>query len=418
MRVELTVNGEPRSDEVEPRLLLVHYLRETCGLRAANIGCDTTSCGACTVLLNGGIGEVLHGAHRPGDWRGDRHGRRAGRRTGNCIRCSGRSAPSTGCSAASAPRAWSWRRSACSTENPHPTEQQVREGLEGNLCRCTGYHNIVPRRARRGRDHAEGDGMIPGAVRRTCRPASADARDRAAGRAWRRREGAGRRSFAAADDEAAPGRARGAHRHHRARRPVRHLASTATNSSIGATTRHADVASSELVRTDAPLLAHVGVAGRRSADPAPRHDRRLARARRPGRGPADGAWSRSAARSSCAGLTVRAWSWPTTSSPGTSRRRWSEDELLTAIRVPRRPDEPWALPEVRPPGQRLGDRRGGGDRRPDRAGQHGFDARSVRTPPSSRSRRATARRRPPSWRRKGRRRPRTFTPTRGSPASK
>ena len=53
MRVELTVNGQPRSDDVEPRLLLVHYLREVCGLRAANVGCDTTSCGACTVLLDG-----------------------------------------------------------------------------------------------------------------------------------------------------------------------------------------------------------------------------------------------------------------------------------------------------------------------------------------------------------------------------
>jgi carbon-monoxide dehydrogenase small subunit len=53
MQVQLTVNGTPRSDDVEPRQLLVHYLREVCGLRAANIGCDTTSCGACTVLLNG-----------------------------------------------------------------------------------------------------------------------------------------------------------------------------------------------------------------------------------------------------------------------------------------------------------------------------------------------------------------------------
>src|SRR5215472_11907049 len=53
MRVELTVNGERRADDVEARLLLVHYLREVCGLRAANVGCDTTSCGACTVLLNG-----------------------------------------------------------------------------------------------------------------------------------------------------------------------------------------------------------------------------------------------------------------------------------------------------------------------------------------------------------------------------
>ena len=53
MRLELTVNGQRRSDDVEPRLLLVHYLREVCGLRAANVGCDTTSCGACTVLLDG-----------------------------------------------------------------------------------------------------------------------------------------------------------------------------------------------------------------------------------------------------------------------------------------------------------------------------------------------------------------------------
>src|SRR5579872_2680503 len=53
MQVELTVNGQRRSDDVEPRLLLVHYLREVCGLRAANVGCDTTSCGACTVLLDG-----------------------------------------------------------------------------------------------------------------------------------------------------------------------------------------------------------------------------------------------------------------------------------------------------------------------------------------------------------------------------
>ena len=51
--IELTVNGEKRSDEVEPRLLLIHYLREELGLRAANVGCDTTSCGACTVLLDG-----------------------------------------------------------------------------------------------------------------------------------------------------------------------------------------------------------------------------------------------------------------------------------------------------------------------------------------------------------------------------
>ena len=53
MQVSITVNGDPRTDEVEPRLLLAHYLREVCGLRATNIGCDTTSCGACTVIVDG-----------------------------------------------------------------------------------------------------------------------------------------------------------------------------------------------------------------------------------------------------------------------------------------------------------------------------------------------------------------------------
>ena len=53
MKVSLTVNGQQRTDEVEPRLLLAHYLREVCGLKATNIGCDTTSCGACTVVVDG-----------------------------------------------------------------------------------------------------------------------------------------------------------------------------------------------------------------------------------------------------------------------------------------------------------------------------------------------------------------------------
>jgi len=66
MEIKLTVNGVTRSDEVAPRLLLIHYLRETLDLRAANVGCDTTSCGACTVLLDGRVGQVLHGARRAG----------------------------------------------------------------------------------------------------------------------------------------------------------------------------------------------------------------------------------------------------------------------------------------------------------------------------------------------------------------
>ena len=143
MEVKLTVNGTTRSDEVEPRLLLVHYLREICGLRAANVGCDTTSCGACTVLLDGesvksctvlavqangrsvttseglvaddGAMSAVQQAFR------ENHGLQCGFCTPGMVMAA----------------------TSLLAENPHPTEQEVREGLEGNFCRCTGYHNIV-----------------------------------------------------------------------------------------------------------------------------------------------------------------------------------------------------------------------------------------------------------------------------------
>jgi carbon-monoxide dehydrogenase small subunit len=142
MRVELTVNGQARSEEIEPRLLLIHYLRDTCGLRAANIGCDTTSCGACTVLLNGESvksctvltaqaagGEVVTaegladggGLHPVQEAFRQEHGLQCGFCTPGMVMAT----------------------VGLLAENPHPTEAQVREGLEGNLCRCTGYHNIV-----------------------------------------------------------------------------------------------------------------------------------------------------------------------------------------------------------------------------------------------------------------------------------
>jgi carbon-monoxide dehydrogenase small subunit len=143
MEIKLTVNGSTRSDEVEPRLLLIHYLREVCGLRAANVGCDTTSCGACTVLLDGesvksctvlavqangrsvttteglvaenGTMSVVQRAFR------ENHGLQCGFCTPGMVMAA----------------------TSLLAENPHPTEQEVREGLEGNFCRCTGYHNIV-----------------------------------------------------------------------------------------------------------------------------------------------------------------------------------------------------------------------------------------------------------------------------------
>jgi aerobic carbon-monoxide dehydrogenase small subunit len=142
MKVELTVNGVPRSDEVEPRLLLVHYLREVCGLRAANIGCDTTSCGACTVLLNGesvksctlltaqASGQEITTAEGLAP-DGELHPVQRAFRAEHGLQC-GFCTPGMVMAAVS-----------LLAENPNPTEQEVREGLEGNLCRCTGYHNIV-----------------------------------------------------------------------------------------------------------------------------------------------------------------------------------------------------------------------------------------------------------------------------------
>jgi carbon-monoxide dehydrogenase small subunit len=142
MRVELTVNGQPRADEVEPRLLLVHYLREVLGLRAANVGCDTTSCGACTVLLNGesvksctvltvqaaGGDVVTAEGLSDGD---DLHPVQTAFRQEHGLQC-GFCTPGMVMATVGLLR-----------ENPDPTEAEVREGLEGNICRCTGYHNIV-----------------------------------------------------------------------------------------------------------------------------------------------------------------------------------------------------------------------------------------------------------------------------------
>jgi carbon-monoxide dehydrogenase small subunit len=142
LKVELTVNGEQRSDDVEPRLLLVHYLRQALGLRAANVGCDTTSCGACTVLLNGksvksctvltvqADGQdvtTAEGLARDGELHPVQRAFQAehGLQCGFCT--PGMVMAATGLLA----------------ENPHPTEAEVRAGLEGNFCRCTGYHNIV-----------------------------------------------------------------------------------------------------------------------------------------------------------------------------------------------------------------------------------------------------------------------------------
>jgi aerobic carbon-monoxide dehydrogenase small subunit len=142
MQLSITVNGTSRNDEVEPRLLLAHYLRDTCGLKATNIGCDTTSCGACTVHVDGesvksctvlavqadGASVTTLEGLAAGE---ELHPVQAAFRSEHGLQC-GFCTPGMVMAAA-----------ALLTDNPQPTEQQVREGLEGNLCRCTGYHNIV-----------------------------------------------------------------------------------------------------------------------------------------------------------------------------------------------------------------------------------------------------------------------------------
>jgi aerobic carbon-monoxide dehydrogenase small subunit len=142
-KVSLTVNGKEITADVEDRTLLVHFLRDVADLTATNVGCETTSCGACTVLLDGesvksctllavqangrsvttaegvvnadGTLGVVQQAFR------EEHGLQCGFCTPGMVMAV----------------------TSLLAENPRPTEQEVREGLEGNFCRCTGYHNII-----------------------------------------------------------------------------------------------------------------------------------------------------------------------------------------------------------------------------------------------------------------------------------
>ena len=142
MKVTITVNGKTHESEVEPRTLLVQYVRDTLGLTGSNIGCDNSSCGACSLHLNGesvksctllaaqadggtvttieGLanGDVMHPMQKAFM---DNHGLQCGFCTPGMVMAA----------------------IGLLNENPNPTEEQVRIGLEGNLCRCTGYHNIV-----------------------------------------------------------------------------------------------------------------------------------------------------------------------------------------------------------------------------------------------------------------------------------
>ncbi|HMK12131.1 MAG TPA: (2Fe-2S)-binding protein [Acidimicrobiales bacterium] len=142
LRISLTVNGASQSHDVEPRLLLVHYLRDVVGLTGTNVGCDTSSCGACTIHVNGesvksctmlavqadGTDITTIEGLATGD---ELHPMQAAFRENHGLQC-GFCTPGMVMAAVSLLQ-----------ENPKPSEAEVREGLEGNLCRCTGYHNIV-----------------------------------------------------------------------------------------------------------------------------------------------------------------------------------------------------------------------------------------------------------------------------------
>jgi aerobic carbon-monoxide dehydrogenase small subunit len=139
--ITVTVDGVSYADDVEPRLLLVHYLREVLGKTGTPVGCDTSNCGACTVLLDGKsvkscavLAVQADGADITtieGLADGELHPVQRAFHTEHALQC-GYCTPGMIMAAADLLR-----------DNPHPTDAEIREGLEGNLCRCTGYENIV-----------------------------------------------------------------------------------------------------------------------------------------------------------------------------------------------------------------------------------------------------------------------------------
>jgi carbon-monoxide dehydrogenase small subunit len=142
-QISVSVNGTPHAADVEPRTLLVYYLREQLGLTGTNVGCDTSSCGACTVLLDGESVKSCTVLAAQADGRevttiegmatsdGTMHPLQDAFHRNHGLQC-GFCTPGMIMAAASYLQ-----------ENPAPTEEEVREALEGNLCRCTGYQNIV-----------------------------------------------------------------------------------------------------------------------------------------------------------------------------------------------------------------------------------------------------------------------------------
>jgi aerobic carbon-monoxide dehydrogenase small subunit len=140
--LRVTINGREFEREVEPRMLLVHFLRDELGLTGTHVGCDTSSCGACTVRLDGGAVksctvfafqadglevETIEGLAKDGEL----HPLQRAFHEHHALQC-GYCTPGMIMAA-----------TEILARNPNPTDDEIRKALEGNLCRCTGYHNIV-----------------------------------------------------------------------------------------------------------------------------------------------------------------------------------------------------------------------------------------------------------------------------------
>lgn len=143
MQIDMTVNGTAESHDVEARTLLVHYLRDSVGLTGTNVGCDTTSCGACTVLLNGQSVKscTVLAAQAAGDEITTIEGLASEDGRMNPVQQAFQECHGLQCGFCTPGMVMAI--TSLLAENPEPTEADVRVGLEGNLCRCTGYHNIV-----------------------------------------------------------------------------------------------------------------------------------------------------------------------------------------------------------------------------------------------------------------------------------
>jgi carbon-monoxide dehydrogenase small subunit len=163
VQISVMVDGVRHEDDVEPRLLLVHYLRDRLGKTGTPIGCDTSNCGACTVLLDGSSVKsctvlaaqadgaaitTIQGLSNNGQW----HPVQQAFHECHALQC-GYCTP--GMILASVDLL---------SRNPDPSDEQIREGLEGNLCRCTGYHNIVEAVRTAGATMRSGSGGEPAAT--------------------------------------------------------------------------------------------------------------------------------------------------------------------------------------------------------------------------------------------------------------